>query len=238
MTKPSLLILIDIDGTLISPGMAPRQSLIDAIQLETGQTINFQVDQLAGFTDPLIVKNALDRLGISATERDGLIHCILTKYLEILAGRYPNSNEKYLFPGVIDLLNYLQNVRYRVGLITGNMEQGAAIKLKPFGLMDYFSFGVYGSDHHDRDQLPLIALQKVQQRFNESYSPVQVVVIGDTIRDVWSAHRNRMRCIAVIRHEERREAIKAENPDMILSGFKDLQPFQDYFQKLLNNSVN
>jgi phosphoglycolate phosphatase-like HAD superfamily hydrolase len=232
MIKPSLLILVDIDGTLISPGMAPRRSLADAIQLETGQTINFQVDQLAGLTDPLIVKNALDRLGISATEQDGLVHRILTKYLEILAERYPNSNEKYVFPGVLDLLSYLQNARYRVGLITGNMERGAAIKLKPFGLLDYFSFGVYGSDHHDRDKLPLIALQKVQRCFNESFFPLQVVIIGDTIRDVWSAHRNRMHCIAVIRHEERREAIVAESPNLTVSGFENIQTIRTYLETL------
>ncbi|MCG2716165.1 MAG: HAD hydrolase-like protein [Candidatus Marinimicrobia bacterium] len=223
---------MDIDGTLISPGMAPRQSLREAIHRITGERISFEVRHLAGYTDPGIVVNALDRLGISATERDGLVHRILTKYLEILAERYPHSNEKYLFPGVIDLLNYLQNARYRVGLITGNMEQGAAIKLKPFGLMDYFSFGVYGSDHHDRDQLPLIALQKVRQRFNESYSPVQVVVIGDTVRDVWSAHRNRMRCIAVIRHEERREAIVAESPDLTVSGFENIKTIRTYLETL------
>ena len=233
MTKPSLLILVDIDGTLISPGMAPRQSLGDAIQRITGRKIDFEVHHLAGYTDPGIVVNALDRLGISATERDGIVHRILTQYLEILAERYPNSNEKYLFPGVLDLLNYLQSARYRVGLITGNMEKGAAIKLKPFGLLDYFSFGVYGSDHHDRDQLPLIALQKVRQRFNESYSPVQVVIIGDTIRDVWSAHRNRMRCIAVIRHEERRKAIVAEFPDLTVSGFENIQTIKTYLKTLI-----
>jgi len=232
MTKPSLLILMDIDGTLISPGMAPRQSLGEAIHRITGKRISFEVRHLAGYTDPGIVVNALDRLGVSATEQDGLVDRILVQYLEILAERYPNSNEKYVFPGVIDLLNYLQNARYRVGLITGNMEQGASIKLKPFGLMDFFSFGVYGSDHHDRDQLPMIALQKVQQRFNESYSPVQVVVIGDTIRDVWSAHRNRMRCIAVIRHEERHKAIVAESPDLTVSGFENIQTIRTYLETL------
>jgi phosphoglycolate phosphatase-like HAD superfamily hydrolase len=232
MTKPSLLILVDIDGTLIYPGMAPRQSLGEAIQRKTGRKIDFEVHHLAGYTDPCIVVNALERLGISATERDGLVDQILAQYLEILAKRYPNNNEKYLFPGAINLLNYLQNARYRVGLITGNIEQGAAIKLKPFGLLDYFSFGVYGSDHHNRDQLPLIAMKKVRQRFNESYSPVHVVIIGDTIRDVWSAHRNRMRCIAVIRHEERREAIVAESPDLIVSGFENIQTIKTYLKTL------
>ncbi len=233
MTKPALLILVDIDGTLISPGMAPRQSLGEAIRRITGRNIDFEVHHLAGYTDPGIVVNALERLGISAMERDGIVDRILAQYLEILAKLYPNSNEKYIFPGVIDLLNYLQNARYRVGLITGNMEKGAAIKLKPFGLLDYFSFGVYGSDHHDRDQLPLIALQKVRQRFNENYSPAQVVVIGDTIRDVWSAHRNRMRCIAVIRHEERREAIVAESPDLTVSGFENIKTIRTYLKTLI-----
>ena len=228
-----LLILIDIDGTLLHPGMTPRRSLAEAIHVHTGQRVEFTVPMLAGMTDPLIVANALDFLDIPDQDRDGLPDRILVTYLEILAHYYLLATDHHLYPGVLDLLNYLQAQPVRLGLITGNQEQGAIIKLKPFDLTRYFSMGVFSSDHPDRDQLPPIALAKCCQQFGEDYRPDQVVVIGDTVRDVWCAHRNGMRAIAVVRHADRRVAIAAENPDLIVEHFEDLTPVRDYLNTLI-----
>jgi len=228
-----LLILIDIDGTLIHPGMIPRHALAEAIHKHTGQRVEFTVPMLAGMTDPLIVANALDFLGIPAENRDGLPDKILETYLQLLAQRYPRAVDHFLYPGVIELLDYLQTQAVRLGLITGNQEQGAIIKLKPFDLTRYFSMGVFSSDHPDREQLPPIALSKCRQQFHEDYRLDQVVVIGDTVRDVWCAHRNGMRAIAVVRHADRRAAIAAENPDLIVEHFEDLAPVRDYLKTLI-----
>ena len=227
-TINKLLILIDIDGTLIHPGLTPRYALAEAIHQHTEQRIEFTVPQLAGMTDPLIVKNALDFLNIPVQNRDGLPECILETYLEILALRYPKAADRQLYPGAIDLLDYLQDQPVRLGLITGNQERGAMIKLKPFDLVQYFSMGVFSSDHPDRDQLPPIALTKCRCLYSEDYRPEQVVIIGDTVRDVWCAHRNGMRAIAVVRHADRRAAIRAENPDLIVDHFMDITPIIDY----------
>jgi len=228
-----LLILIDIDGTLIHPGMTPRHALAEAIHNHTGQRVEFTVPMLAGMTDPLIMANALDFLDIPVQDRDGLPDRILVTYLEILARRYPLATDHHLYPGVLDLLNYLKAQPVRLGLITGNQEQGAIIKLKPFDLTRYFSMGVFSSDHPDRDQLPPIALAKCRQQFGEDYRLDQVVVIGDTVRDVWCAHRNGMRAIAVVRHADRRAAIAVENPDLIVEHFEDLAPVRTYLNALI-----
>ena len=228
---PKHLILIDIDGTLLYPGLTPRRSLAAAIQKHTGQAIEFTVPMLAGMTDPLIVTNALQQLG--TPESDGLPGRILATYLDILAEHYPQANDHYLYPGVEVFLRWLGNLPLRLGLITGNLERGAMIKLAPFGLAAYFSMGVFSSDHADRDQLPLIALEKCKARFNEEYSRDRVIIVGDTFRDVRCARRNGMRAIAVIRHAERRAAIEAEKPDLIVEGFEDLTPIMDYIKQLL-----
>jgi phosphoglycolate phosphatase len=234
MNTQKLLILIDIDGTLIHPGKTPRQSLAAAIYRHTQRQINFEVDNVAGLTDPLIIRNALDYLQIPATSRDGLVGKILISYLEIFSQKYPQANDQIVYSGAFDLLNYLKEQTFRLGLITGNLEQGARIKLKPFGLMDYFSFGVFSSDHPDRDQLPAIALEKVRRQFGEIFHPENVIIIGDTVRDVLCAHRNGMRAIAVLRHPERRPAIAAENPDLMIPGFENLGTLKKYFHRLQN----
>lgn len=211
--------------------MTPRQALAEAIFRHTRQRIDFNVEQLAGLTDPLIIQNALDRLGISAANRDGLVDKILASYLDIFADRYPVAKDQTLFPGVTDLLDYLKLQAFRLGLITGNVERGAMIKLKPFGLWDYFSMGVFSSDAPNRDQLPVIALEKVKRQFAETYLPENVIIIGDTVRDVLCAHRNGMRSIAVLRYTERRKSIEVEKPDLIISGFEDLSPIMKYLSQ-------
>lgn len=228
-----LLVLIDIDGTMLHPGMTPRYALAEAVYRYTGKKIKFTVPQLAGMTDPLIVNNALDFLNVPVENRDGLPDRILKSYLENLSRRYIQANDWRLYPGVVDLLNYLQEQPVRLGLITGNLKQGAMIKLKPFNLEKYFSMGVFSSDHPDRDRLPPIALEKCRQLFNEDYQPKQVVIIGDTTRDVWCAHRNGMRAVAVIRHADRRASIVAEKPDLIVNGFEKIDPIKNYLATLI-----
>jgi phosphoglycolate phosphatase len=229
----SLLILIDLDGTLISCGLTPRQSLANALFQHTGKMVEFSYSQLAGLTDPLIIDGALERLAVPANQRDKLTRKILKTYLNILAERYPQATDQILYTGVVELLEYLRDCGFRIGLISGNSKKGAGIKIKPFNLKQYFSFGVFGSDHTERDSLPLIALRKVHQKFNKKYSPDRVVIIGDTVRDVQCARRNGMRSIVVIRREGQRQVILRESPDLIVDNFEDLKPIQHYLQQLL-----
>ena len=228
-----LLILIDLDGTLVSCGLTPRQALTNALFQHTGKMVEFGYSQLAGLTDPLIIEGALERLVIPESQWNELNHKILKTYLNILTEYYPQATDRILYPGVVELLEYLQDCNFRIGMISGNTKKGAAIKLKPFNLEQYFSFGVFGSDHAERDNLPLIALRKVHQKFNESYVLDRVVIIGDTVRDVQCARRNGMNSIVVIRREDQRQAILSENPDLIVNNFEDLQPIQHYLRQLL-----
>jgi len=229
----NLLILIDLDGTLVSCGLIPRQALTNALFQHTGKMVEFGYSQLAGLTDPLIIDGALERLAVPESQWNELNPRILKTYLNILAECYPRATDQILYTGVVELLDYLHDCGLRVGLISGNSQRGAGIKLKPFNLKQYFSFGVFGSDHAERDNLPLIALRKVSRKFNEKYVPDRVVIIGDTVRDVQCARRNGMRSIVVIRREDQRQAILSENPDLIVNNFEDLQPIQLYLQQLL-----
>jgi len=152
----------------------------------------------------------------------------------LLQQHYPDAEDHYLYPGTEELLDFLRRQPLRLGLISGNLERGAHIKLQPYRLRDYFSVGVYGSDHPERDQLPPLALAKCRAEFGETFSPEQVIIIGDTIRDVWCAHCNDMRAIAVVRHAERRTGIASEKPDLIVENFADLTPIRNYIESCLH----
>jgi phosphoglycolate phosphatase-like HAD superfamily hydrolase len=231
VNKPKL-VLVDIDGTLISPGMTPRQCLTQAIWDLTGKTIEFQVGQLAGNTDPLIVTNALKQLGIPYSDQDGLVGKIIWNYLKLLLQRFPEAKDKSVFPGARQLLEYLQSQSVRLGIITGNVMLGAYCKLRAFGLWDYFSFGVFGDDSYDRNNLPRIALMRVNELFGESYRPHEVVIIGDTMNDVRCAKINGMYSVVVLRREEWRADIEENKPDLLITSLEPLTPFTRWFEKL------
>lgn len=233
--QKELLVLIDIDGTLLSPGLSPRIALSRAIRDFTGSVIEFEIKHLAGLTDPLIVKNALLSLGFSeAKVRDnGFVDKILERYCRYLKEIYPCSDDKHVFPDVPDFLRFLSELpMVRLGIITGNIRDGAFVKLSAFGLDRFFSFGVYGSDSEDRNELPLIALRRVRILFNEEYSRDRVIIIGDTHRDVVSAKVHGMKSIAVVRRVEWLRKIEESNPDLIVKDFSEIERFRDFFGQL------
>jgi phosphoglycolate phosphatase len=117
-----------------------------------------------------------------------------------------------------------------VGLLTGNIEAGARIKLEPTGLRPYFRLGAYGSDHLDRRQLPSLAARRAQALTGQSFEPEQVVVIGDTPHDIECARHFGAVAVAVATGQYTREALESERPDLLFDNFSDVD---DALSKLL-----
>ncbi len=232
MFNNKLLVLIDIDGTLIKSGLTPRKALKQAIFEITGCPVTFEDNHLAGLTDPLIITNTLNQLGIGLKD-DGLPTKILNRYLEIFSWDYPAAPDKKIYPGAIELLDYLKTLPVRMGLLTGNAKRGAQIKLAPFDLWRYFDFGVFGDDNANRNELPRLALRKVHELFSESYPPNKVIIIGDTVHDLICAKVNQMQSVIVVRRPEWRLSIEAQKPELLVESFVPLEPVQNWFEKLL-----
>ena len=91
-----------------------------------------------------------------------------------------------VLPGVREVLAQLGALPMRQTLLTGNFESAARLKLACKKLDHYFDFaiGAFGSDHHDRNRLVAIALEKARRVYGLSFEPQQVVVIGDTPLDI------------------------------------------------------
>ncbi|MGD9207505.1 MAG: HAD hydrolase-like protein, partial [Syntrophobacterales bacterium] len=128
-------VLFDIDGTLVSLDGAGSRSLNRAMEELLQVTDGFRDIDFAGKTDLQIIREGLDKLDLA--DRDDLMHSLLDRYLihlrtEVSTGRGHVKN------GVRELLAALQDLGVYLGLLTGNAEVGARLKLKPFGLNPFF----------------------------------------------------------------------------------------------------
>ncbi len=192
MTK---LVLFDIDGTLIDPGGAGRNSMTRTFEELFSIEDAFAHIMMAGKTDIQIIKECLSAHGLSSD--DGMLPSILSSYTDNLKITIENK-EKHILPGVFELLKALDELdSYWLGLLTGNIEQGARIKLNAFDLNKYFPFGAFGSDNEDRNKLLPIAVEKFRgmTRIDIPYS--DCIVIGDTPSDVVCSKPYGARSIAV-----------------------------------------
>jgi len=188
------LVLFDIDGTLIDSGGAGVRSLDlalnDLFSIENG----FHGISMAGKTDTQIIKEGIIKHGLSA---NGTIDAVIKAYLNYLR-REINNERKHVKPGIYEALEELKPLQdLGLGLLTGNIEQGARIKLEPFRLNEYFPAGAFGSDDEDRNNLLPIAVKRFEELFQQKIEPDNCIIVGDTPRDVECAHIYGAMCIAV-----------------------------------------
>lgn len=187
--------LFDLDGTLITTDGAGRRALVRALADLHGRE-DLCDFPLAGKTDRAIVRQALQGAGLVCGE--AAIDAVLFRYLELLPGEIAAAAGYGVLPGVSALLDALDADQHTaVGLGTGNIRPGAAIKLARADLMRRFAFGGFGSDAEDRAELLRIGAERGAQRLGHSLNECRVVIVGDTPRDVAAAQAIDASCVAV-----------------------------------------
>jgi phosphoglycolate phosphatase-like HAD superfamily hydrolase len=215
------LLLFDIDGTLIDSGGAGIQSLKDVLQKQFGISDDLRDIEIAGKTDTGIVHQILRKQKIAAD--DATTTAFLDLYLEFLAEELPQRNGKIL-PGVKELLPRLRERPQNVlGLLTGNLERGAKIKLTHYGIWDFFEFGAFADDHHDRNQLGPFAQRRARERHAIDFAHTEIDVIGDTPHDIACGKAFGARTIAVATGNFTREQLAAHKPDRIVDDFAEVE---------------
>jgi phosphoglycolate phosphatase-like HAD superfamily hydrolase len=192
------LVLFDIDGTLLDTGGAGGAALLDAAEeVFTLPRNHFPSLDLAGATDAGVIRKLFFDAGHPLdTEKVGAFR---EAYLRSLRTRlHHESFRGRLFQGVLELLARLADNRdYSVGLLTGNFRSGATLKLDRFKIAHHFADGGFGDDAEDRNHLGPVALRRMEEKTGERFSPADVIVIGDTPRDIACAHAMGARCLAV-----------------------------------------
>lgn len=208
------LLLFDIDGTLIrARGVGKRAYLRTCSQVCGLPESNFyHADlNLAGKTDPLIVEEMLSAAEIEA--RPEIVEEILSRYPQALQQELKEHPDiVQALPGMRELLELLQGQAI-LGLVTGNIRAGAELKLAPVQMNAFFSSGAYGCDSSDRNHLPAIAVSRSQ---NPKIRPEDVIIIGDTPRDIACARYFGSRVMAVATGSYQAPALSKYSPDWLV----------------------
>lgn len=208
------LILFDIDGTLIGSGGAGTEAMNRTLHEMTGIVDGFGHVNCAGKTDPQIIREGAATHGIDTT--DGFMSDFFAIYPRHLAVTVYEC-KGHVKPGVRALLERLQRTEGLVtALLTGNLEQGARIKLEPFSLNHYFAFGAYGSDEEERNLLLPVAVRKFVQIRSAPIFYADCILIGDTPRDVECAKVHGAHCLAVATGPYSMEALYRAKAGMVV----------------------
>jgi phosphoglycolate phosphatase-like HAD superfamily hydrolase len=194
LPQPNVL-LFDIDGTLVRTDGGGRRAFEAAFGDVCGRPNACAGISFAGMTDKAIVRRALSAIGQGPDE--ALMQRVLEAYLRRLPEALPAGSVRVL-PGVVSALETLAaNPLCAVGLGTGNLCDGARVKLERAGIAGWFSFGGYGSDAENRAELLSIGADRGANRLARSVSECRVVVVGDTPLDVTAALAIGAECVGV-----------------------------------------
>jgi phosphoglycolate phosphatase-like HAD superfamily hydrolase len=194
------LVLFDIDGTILLTAGAGRRAIVAALGEEVGSTAAFGRVRLDGKTDPQIVAELLEAAGHPGPHASDRLNAICRRYVELLGNELEQRSTRVtVMPGVHPLLDRLEAEEgVLLGLLTGNVAQGAALKLRSAGLdPGRFRVGAYGSDSANRPELPPIATRRAEPYFGRVPSGPEVVIIGDTPADIACGECIGARAVAV-----------------------------------------
>ena len=216
-------ILFDIDGTIMDSGGAGTRAM-DAAFMELFSVRNaFQNVSMAGKTDMHILKEGFEFHNIDYS--NGVIPEFYRIYV-----RYLNENMKsaggHVKPGIREALRRLHaQGECILGLLTGNIEEGARIKLDFFGLNDYFSIGAFGNDDEDRDRLLPIAVDKLFKQNSLKVGYRDCIVIGDTPRDISCSKPYGAFSVAVATGHYPAATLSEAGADVVLNDLSDTESF-------------
>jgi phosphoglycolate phosphatase-like HAD superfamily hydrolase len=214
------LVLFDIDGTLLNDGGAAREAYASALEAVYGHRGDLRRYDFSGRTDPQITHMVLGDAGLPAAEIDAAMPRLWDHYLEALE-RTARGRVREL-PGIRPLLETLaSDPRVVLGLLTGNIEPGARVKLGNAALNGFFPFGAFGSDSSRREELPPIAVERACHAVGHRFGGRDVVIIGDSIYDVRCGVPHAATTIAVASGKTSAEMLRAENPDHLFASAED-----------------
>ncbi|HKW94695.1 MAG TPA: HAD family hydrolase [Methylomirabilota bacterium] len=218
------LVLFDIDGTLISARGAGRRAMRVAFERVFGTAGSIDRYDLRGRTDTRIVHDVMGAEGWEAARVTERLDDFFEIYLAGLVTEIGDGRNVITLPGVAAVVDRLaRSTDVALGLVTGNIEEGARIKLLPTGLWPHFRVGAFGSDHMDRRRLPSLAARRAQALLGTALSPSEVVVIGDTPHDIDCARVFGAVAVAVATGQYPRDQLLGERPDHFFEDLSDTE---------------
>lgn len=216
-------VLFDIDGTLIISGGAGATSWRDAFQEIYGVPADISQFSDIGMTDPVVGRKTFQAI-LHRDPGEKEFRHLLDRRLHHLRSAVSQAEDYHVLPGVRELLPKLLSQGLLLGLVTGNMEDAAHVKLSRGGLNGFFAFGGYGSDSEDRSELTRIAVERAALVNGSALPPAAFLAIGDTPLDVTAAHTAGVACVAVATHNYSADDLKKAGADYVLTSLNEPLP--------------
>ncbi len=212
------LVLFDIDGTLIWSGYAGSRALKKTFENLYNLSDPLKGINPDGMTDPEIIKEIFKKnLNKSPSEKE--IKEVFENYLYYLKETVWNKDYRVM-EGVRELIIELKKLKeFVIGIATGNIYEGAKIKLMPSGLWDFFEIGAFASDSEKREEILKIAKERAA-RYKKSKIE-KVIVIGDTPLDIIAAKKAGFISIGMATGNFKKENLQNFSPDFVFENFKD-----------------
>lgn len=210
--KPTVL-LFDVDGTLMDSGGAGRRAIERAFDARYGRADACASIRFGGMTDLAIMREALVAIGESVTSE--VTAELLAIYLRCLEDELARAEDCVVYPGVHEVLVAVRSWGAAVGLGTGNVREGARLKLSRVGLYHRFAFGGFGCDHELRAEVLRAGAERGAAIAGAPVAECRVVVIGDTPKDIAAARAIGAQCLAVATGSFDRGALAAHDPTWV-----------------------
>jgi phosphoglycolate phosphatase-like HAD superfamily hydrolase len=211
-----MLVLFDIDGTLLLSHGAGTGSMLQAARELFGDHVTFDGVEIAGCIDPRIWDEAARANGLSDPEAHH--DRFRQAYARHLSARLAAGHRVELLPGVQALLDALAGIdAVTLGLLTGNYPETGRLKIQAAGLdPDLFAVAAWGSDGQSRNDLPGMAMRQYQRQTGRPVDPRDVVVVGDTPHDIDCARAHGCRCLAVATGTFSRQQLAEHDADLLV----------------------
>lgn len=222
------ILLLDIDGTLMDSGNEGLICLSRAMEDVFGQKGPIESYSMSGKTDWQIISHLMGETGLAKEEIDASLPSVFTAYANHVEVAAPFIEMK-LLPGVIELMEKItNNPNFILGLVTGNVRESVPHKLQAVGIdPSAFVFGAFGDDHIDRNQLPSLALHRLEQQLGTSVPPETVLVIGDTPFDIDCARHTGLKVLGVATGDYSTQELASHKPDFLLDDLSDTNAVMD-----------
>jgi phosphoglycolate phosphatase len=220
-------VLFDIDGTLISTGGAGARSWRYAFDELYGIPADIGEFTDAGMTDPTVARLTFKAaVGHEPSPRE--LATVMAAYLDRLPYEVEHSDKYRVLDGAEELLRKLGREKgILLGITSGAVEAAAHIKLSRAGFNRYFPFGGYGSDSGDRIELTKCALARGGMLLGHPLEPKEVLVVGDTPKDLDAAHGAGCVAVGVATGHYSREQLEEAGADIVLDSLREGFPGAD-----------
>lgn len=213
------LALFDIDGTLLSAVGAGKRALGRALTVVYGTAGPIENWDFGGKTDPQICHELLSQAGLTPSEIEEKLAEVLACYIGYLS---QELKDVVVYPGVYELLEALKDVpNVTLGILTGNVSEGAQLKLESIGVRHYFLLGAFGSDSARRSDLVDVALERAFQEVGYRFTRKEIAIIGDTPHDIRCGQHRGVKAIAVATGPYSSEELSLHEPDFLFGDFSD-----------------